>query len=57
MFCDVYKYISNKPPKSCPGIDPMGRGASWADAFLEPQQKEQSSVMFINLFPTINQDI
>ena len=27
----------------------MGIGAPWADTYLEPQQKEQSFVMFINL--------
>ena len=27
----------------------MGIGAPWDDAFIEPQQKQQSSVMFINL--------
>ena len=57
IVCDVYKYTSNNPPKYCPEIDPMGIGASLADAFLEPQQKEQSFVMFINLFPAIDQDI
>ena len=32
----------------------MGRGAPWYNAFIEPQQKEQSSMMLINQLPTIN---
>ena len=31
----------------------MDIGAHWSDAYLEPQQKEQSSVMFINHLPKI----
>ena len=36
-------------------MSPMGLGASWADAYVEPQQKKQSSLMFINLLTTIHQ--
>ena len=34
----------------------MGLGAPWAGTYLEPQQKEQSSVIFINQSPTIHQN-
>ena len=32
----------------------MGRGAPWDNAVIELQEKEQSSLMFINQFPKIN---
>ena len=32
-------------------------GAPWADTYLEPQQKEQTSLMFISQLPTIHQNI
>ena len=31
----------------------MVLGAPWVDAFLEPQQDEKSSLVFINQLPTI----
>ena len=37
--------------KNWPGINPMGLGAPWEDAYPENQQKEQSSVIFINQLP------
>ena len=40
-----------------PGINLMGLGDPWADAYIEPQQKEQYSVMFINQSPTIHQKL
>ena len=33
----------------------MGLGAPWDESYLEHQQKEQSSVIFVNQFPTIHQ--
>ena len=33
-------------------MNPMGLGTPWADAYLEPQQKERFSLMFINIFIT-----
>ena len=35
----------------------MGLGTPWADAYLEPQQKQQSFVVFINQYPTIQNKI
>ena len=43
--------------KTFPGTNPMGLGASCDTAYLETQQKEQSSVMFINQSPKIHQNI
>ena len=34
----------------------MGFGAPWSDAYLGTQQKEQASLVFINLLPTICQN-
>ena len=34
----------------------MGLGVPWDDTYLEPQQKEQSFVMFIDQSPTIHQN-
>ena len=35
----------------------MGLGAPWSDTYLEPQNKEQSSMMFINQLPKITKTI
>ena len=35
----------------------MSLGAPWSDAYLEPQQKEQSSVIFISQLPKTNLNI
>ena len=35
----------------------MYLGSPWGGAYLEPQQKEQYSFMFINILPTIHQTI
>ena len=29
----------------------MGLGSPWSDAYIQPQQNEQSSVVFINIDP------
>ena len=52
LLIDDYKLS----PKYFPWINPMEVGAPWDDAYLEPQQKEQSYVMFINKSPTIYQN-
>ena len=56
ILCDVYKSISKNPPIFT-GINPMDRIAPWANAYLEPQQKKQSSVMFLNQLLTIHQKL
>ena len=38
-------------PQFFPGMNPMGLGSPWADAYIQPQQNEQYSVMFINIDP------
>ena len=35
-------------------INPMGPGAPWSNAYLEFQQKEQSSMRFIYQYPVTN---
>ena len=50
----------NQSPKihqNVPGINPMGLGAPWDETCLEPKQKENSSVIFINQSLTIHQNI
>ena len=45
MFMNQFPSIH----QNCPVINPMGIGASWSNAYLERQQKEQYYVMFIKL--------
>ena len=54
FFCFQLMTISNPtPPKHThkrPGINTMGLGDPWANSYLQYQQKEHYSVIFINQF-------
>ena len=53
MFINQFSSIH----ENIPGINPMGLGATWANSYLETQQKEQSFVIFINQLLKIHQNL